>query len=260
MQLTTSLHSKYRFTFASWLLLITATSSYCFLYDVIFQPDKINLLDSLSWSLKAWCVWLLLIPFIFKTIDDIQNEKKDFSMYLMPLLKLSVWLCSAALLIQLLLGWINGDELASSVYYYLPANLEIFIFISLFAIFVKKTNDHLKTKIKRPHLLPCISNNNQNVHLDKAQIDRLFACGNYIEIHSQNNVYMIRATMKSMEAELSADGFIRIHRSHIINKNNIAKVKTHANGQSFVITQCGTQLPLGRSYKQNINGQVTQAL
>ncbi len=260
MQLTTGLDSQFKFTALSWTLLIVATSLYCFLYDVVFHPEQTNLFDSLSWSLKAWCIWLLLIPFIFKAVENKRNNTGHFKQYFLPLLKLGCWLCSIALLIQLFFGWLKGDQLAASIYYYIPANLEIFVFISLFAVFIKRNQGHSIDQTRQNKQIKCIDSHNQPVMISNKQIDRLAACGNYIEVHCGEQQYMIRATMKAMEAQLTEAGFVRIHRSHIINPNTIAQVKHQANGQSFVFTRCGTKLPLSRSYKHNINTELVQII
>jgi len=53
--------------------------------------------------------------------------------------------------------------------------------------------------------------------------------------------------MKSLEDELPASGFIRIHKSYIISKNFITSVK-----KSSVYLDNKTELPVGENYKDRI--------
>lgn len=53
--------------------------------------------------------------------------------------------------------------------------------------------------------------------------------------------------MSRLEEQLTNKGFIRIHKSYLVNKKNIAKVTSNQ-----VILTNNEVIPLGRKYKNNI--------
>src|SRR5690242_8098560 len=50
-----------------------------------------------------------------------------------------------------------------------------------------------------------------------AEIDWIEAAGNYVKLHVGNDSHLIRETMTNVEAKLSPETFVRIHRCHIVN-------------------------------------------
>jgi two-component system LytT family response regulator len=69
----------------------------------------------------------------------------------------------------------------------------------------------------------------------------------YLKIHLKNSKPVItRMTLKEMEEQLPAGGFIRIHKSYIVSVAGITLVRKN----SVLITD--TELPVGETYKDNI--------
>ncbi len=85
-------------------------------------------------------------------------------------------------------------------------------------------------------------NNNSiiNLHLNKGihfflpdQIIRLEAKSNYTKIFFSNQLPMLLArVLKDFEPALLPFGFVRTHRSHLVNKNRIVKIDS--NGTIFM--------------------------
>ncbi len=69
---------------------------------------------------------------------------------------------------------------------------------------------------------------------------------NYSRIYSIQKNYIISSTLKKVAERLDESQFIRIHRSYIINKTFIDKIKN-----SFVFIK-NHQLPIGRSYHDDL--------
>jgi two-component system LytT family response regulator len=53
--------------------------------------------------------------------------------------------------------------------------------------------------------------------------------------------------MKDLERRLDPKKFQRIHRSTIVNLDNIKSVKPHTNGECFLVLGSGTQVKVSRS-------------
>jgi DNA-binding LytR/AlgR family response regulator len=50
------------------------------------------------------------------------------------------------------------------------------------------------------------------------------ARGNYLIIRTKNNIYRCRETMANVESELSAKGFIRIHKGFLLNQEAVFRI------------------------------------
>ena len=79
------------------------------------------------------------------------------------------------------------------------------------------------------------------------------ASGDYVELNTPEKTYLYRATMADMEKELGDDGFLRIHRSLIINTSAIVQLKHHRNGEYDIELNGGNKVRSGRKYHQNLS-------
>ncbi|PCJ47980.1 MAG: DNA-binding response regulator [Gammaproteobacteria bacterium] len=78
------------------------------------------------------------------------------------------------------------------------------------------------------------------------------AAGDYMCVHAQGKVHILRSTMKELEKTLSPKIFQRIHRSVIVNLKRVEKVCSHTNGEYHLYLDCGSRLKMSRSYKDKI--------
>ena len=65
--------------------------------------------------------------------------------------------------------------------------------------------------------------------IDPAQIAWIEAAGNYVEIHAGGSTHLARGTLAAFAEKLVGRGFVRIHRSRVVNR---ARVKTFRPTQS----------------------------
>ena len=84
-----------------------------------------------------------------------------------------------------------------------------------------------------------------SVKLTANDVYYLEALGDYVKFHSNQKKFTVLATMKSMEQKLSSYNFVRIHRSYIVNLNQVKEIKKNA----LVID--GKTISITRSYKSN---------
>ena len=85
-----------------------------------------------------------------------------------------------------------------------------------------------------------------------SDIDRIEAAGNYVRLHIGRTSLIMRESMKSVEARLDAEHFIRIHRSELVNAHRIAHIEPHFHGEYIVTLQNGTRLTSSRSYSDRL--------
>ena len=83
-------------------------------------------------------------------------------------------------------------------------------------------------------------------------IEWIDAAGDYMCIHADNETHILRRTMKELEDELNPTRFQRIHRSAIVNLDQIEKLCSRQNGEYHIILKNGKELKVSRSYKERI--------
>jgi len=71
-------------------------------------------------------------------------------------------------------------------------------------------------------------------------------------IHASNETHILRRTMKELERELNPKNFQRIHRSAIVNLNQVEKLCSRQNGEYHLVLHNGEELKVSRSYKDKI--------
>ena len=69
----------------------------------------------------------------------------------------------------------------------------------------------------------------------------------YLRIHTRDQSLMKRTTMEKMAAEFQPD-FMRVHRKHIVNKQEVMR-KEKAGRDVFLVLRTGVKVKVGRSYQ-----------
>lgn len=87
------------------------------------------------------------------------------------------------------------------------------------------------------------------------QIQVARSASNYVEITTPKRTLLARLTMGELERLLTAAGneHIRIHRSHIVHRNQIEEVVPRGNGTAHVKLKSGATLVVSRTYRQSLN-------
>lgn len=107
-----------------------------------------------------------------------------------------------------------------------------------------------ETKPNVPRLI--VRSGGRLVLIRPEEIDWIEAAANYICIHAGRNQYLVRETLGGFEKKLPSNAFVRIHRSILVNIDRIQQLEP-CNGSEYVVhLNIGKQLPLGRSYRVQI--------
>lgn len=89
-------------------------------------------------------------------------------------------------------------------------------------------------------------------------IIRIEAKNYYAEVFATNNTYILRDSLSSLEERLPLDRFFRIHRSHIVQISQVARIKRQSNNSSIAILSNDDELPISRTklkkFKKMISG------
>lgn len=77
------------------------------------------------------------------------------------------------------------------------------------------------------------------------------AADNYLELHGDGQVLTRRITMRAAEQVLQPLGFVRVHRSVMVNRKHVEQVVPRSGGPLIKLAD-GTALPTGRAFNANL--------
>jgi two-component system LytT family response regulator len=109
--------------------------------------------------------------------------------------------------------------------------------------------DETEPAVGRYEKLINIKDKGQIFRVDVDSIERIEAAGDYMVIYTADNSLILRETMKDLERRLDPRVFQRVHRSWIVNLNQVRQVKPHTNGECFLILESGADVKVSRSYR-----------
>ncbi|MEH8019232.1 LytTR family transcriptional regulator DNA-binding domain-containing protein [Rheinheimera muenzenbergensis] len=78
------------------------------------------------------------------------------------------------------------------------------------------------------------------------------AAGDYMCVHTNAETFVMRARMKSLINEVLPDGFIRIHKSTIVNLQHVAKLEPLINSEYKLILVNNKALKVSRTYSKQL--------
>ena len=88
--------------------------------------------------------------------------------------------------------------------------------------------------------------------LDLAEIVAVQAEGNYVSLRHRPNPYLLRESLSSMAEKLKPYGFIRIHRSVVVNISAVEEIQPLPTGEYRLRVKGGKEYLVTRTYKNNL--------
>lgn len=114
---------------------------------------------------------------------------------------------------------------------------------------VQNISDEEEAAAGRYEKLINVKDRGQIFRVDVGTIERIEAAGDYMCIFTGDNSLILRETMKDLEKRLDPRTFQRVHRSKIVNLDQVRQVKPHTNGECFLILESGAEVKVSRSYR-----------
>ena len=89
-------------------------------------------------------------------------------------------------------------------------------------------------------------------------IEWMQAAGNYVNLRVRGHDYPLRSTIAGIEEKLDPQRFARLHRSYIVNLDQIASIEPLDTGDARVQLKDGTVLPCSRRYRADLRARFTE--
>jgi DNA-binding LytR/AlgR family response regulator len=88
--------------------------------------------------------------------------------------------------------------------------------------------------------------------LDLADVLAVQAEGNYVSLQHLPNPYLVHESLSSMTEKLKPYGFIRIHRSVVVNISAVEEIQPLPTGEYRLRVKGGKEYLVTRTYKDNL--------
>jgi two-component system LytT family response regulator len=89
-----------------------------------------------------------------------------------------------------------------------------------------------------------------------ADVDWIEASDDYVSVHVENRVWLVRETIASVARRYAAHGIVRIHRSTLVKLDRVKELLPLANGEFTVVLRDGTELKMSRNYREALDSLV----
>jgi DNA-binding LytR/AlgR family response regulator len=76
--------------------------------------------------------------------------------------------------------------------------------------------------------------------------------GNYVSLQRKGGSYLLRQSISAVAEKLEPQGFIRIHRSILVNSSFVEEIRPYSTGEYGLRVQGGKQYTVTRTYKKNL--------
>ena len=93
-----------------------------------------------------------------------------------------------------------------------------------------------------------IPNDGRSFFVATRDIVRMEADGNNILVQAGRGIYGLRATLESLEERLDPQHFARVHRSHLVNIDEIAEIQPWFHGDFALLLRDGSKIPWSRRF------------
>jgi two-component system LytT family response regulator len=96
------------------------------------------------------------------------------------------------------------------------------------------------------------NDDNEKIFLAVKDIRWIDAAGDYMCVHTHVETHIVRITMKKLASQLDPKLFARIHKSTLVNVNDIKAIKPLRNSESIVELDHNIKLKVSRNYSSVI--------
>jgi two-component system, LytTR family, response regulator len=116
---------------------------------------------------------------------------------------------------------------------------------------------HLETLLARRSSKVAIKVKGRIIFIDPTEVALIRAEGNYVLLEKRSGSYLLRGSLSIMAEKLKPHGFIRIHRSVLVNTSFVEEIRPWTTGEYVLRIKGGQELTVSRMYKNNL-GSIAQ--
>lgn len=107
-------------------------------------------------------------------------------------------------------------------------------------------------RLSQQHTKIAIKANGRIVFIDPNDVIAVEAEGNYVSLQRRSDSYLLRESISVMAEILKPFGFVRIHRSVLVNSSFVQHIQSRPAGAYGLRTEGGKEYTVTRIYKTNL--------
>jgi len=88
--------------------------------------------------------------------------------------------------------------------------------------------------------------------IDPGDVLIVEAQGNYVLLQRQSGSYLLRESISTLAEKLKPYGFVRIHRSVLVNSSFVEEIQPWNTGEYVLRLKGGKEYTVSRTYKNNL--------
>ena len=111
---------------------------------------------------------------------------------------------------------------------------------------------HLQRLSQRPRCRIAIKLKGRVLFIDPGEVVAVRAEGNYVSLQRETNSYLLRESISAIAEKLKPYGFIRIHRSILVNVAFVEEIRPQFTGEYALRVKGGKKYTVTRTYKKNL--------
>ena len=114
---------------------------------------------------------------------------------------------------------------------------------------IEKVKSRFEDMAKSTSVEPYLFIRESQAYIQIAHKDILYmkAQENYVQITTSDKVFLPILTISKLEEQLKGDSFLRVHRSHIVNRSAISSIS-----KDYITLVSGQKIPIGDQYRDAI--------
>ncbi len=235
----------------AWLAVILVAIVYCLAHSLFSASNDFSLAVAFRWALSHWGAWPIVLPACFWIIRRI--ERRWSLVAGIALAAPFAVLGSSSFFYLIEQAAPEPWSFAQAIYHMLPvAGGTYLLFVGLAFWLLDPVMLDIRTReaVATQTLESLqVSKGQTQTRLAADDVEWVQAARNYVELFTGNDSYIMRASMKELESLLPSEGFLRLHRSYIVNRESVDGLRRNTKGEPRVILRSGKSLPVGRSYR-----------
>ncbi len=228
------------------------------------RGEQIDWGPLLGLRLLDWSSCALFVPPLYVLIKRMPHDRRFWTLTA-PALLLAT-LAAAVLKYAVhtpLAGWANpadartilealqADFLAKVMFYWAVLGLLYAVALSRADVVLPWLSPPVAAPVRSPpERLPLRDSRGTSL-VAPDRIDWIEAQGNYCCIHTGGSRRLVRRTLSSLLEELAPLGFVRVHRSRVVNAARVRRIEA-ANGRPRLILADGSVVTSGRAFNANV--------
>jgi hypothetical protein len=237
-----------------------AAAAYCLAHGLVIDDD-INLPRTVAWAVISTFPWLC-------AWEGLKRLSARPAQPLQPLLAAAMLIgtlvvCAALEYALAAIYSTDTDSLAEIVYSLLPIPIGIAIVRRLLqpskpapAVPQSAAPPRQGSQVEPVLDVPTRSG---MLAVRANDIEYVKAAGNYVELITGDRTLLMRTTLHDLGGQLGVAGFVRVHRSLLVNPLHVVATRRGPRGRRLVALRCGAELPVGRQFGENAAAFVTIA-